>query len=244
MGVKASPSLVLAHAGTHPPSATHMSSLRCSRREPAPVKTGAESITHSPQTTCHSPAQRSRGILLPHMSSPPSTRASRAPPSVAPALVKTGAGIHHSFSPDHMSFRAQRSGVEESCCPSPHCPRGCGDPPSLRCSRREPAPVKTGAGTHHSFSPDHMSFRAQRSGVEESCCPSQRAPSLCLADAGTHPSLRCSRREPAPVKTGAGTHPFPRQSFPRRAFPRSASGIIWADPAKTHRRFVPCATTL
>ena len=48
------------------------------------------------------------------------------------------------------------------------------------------------------------------------------------------PHLRFSRTEPAPVQTEAGTHPFPR----------SPSGIIWADPAKTHRRLVPCATTL
>ena len=128
MGVKASPSLVLADAGTHP--------LPCPRGcgDPSPFR-------------------------HPHVIPRPHLRCSRG----EPAPVKTGAGTHHSFSPDHMSFRAQRSGVEESCCPSTHCPRGCGDP------------------------------------VEESCCPSP------------------------PLSRGCGDPPLP-PLFPQRACPREDGG--------------------
>ena len=177
MGVKASPSLVLAHAGTHPPPPL-------SSREPAPSAGNppipslvlAHAGTHPPSATHMSSGCARLPPLFPQRACP------REDGGGNPSLILPR--------PHVIPSAAQRPfpSVEESCCPSPHCPRGCGDP-SL-------------------------------------------------------PPLFLPRREPAPVKTGAGTHPFPRQSSPRRAFPRSASGIIWADPAKTHRRFVPCATTL
>ena len=66
--------------------------------------------------------------------------------------------------------------------------------------RREPIPS--------SLPSNHMSFRAQRSGAEESRCPRVEIPPPCRRGAGTHPSLRCSL-----------PHPYPRPLSPPHDIP-------------------------
>ena len=115
--------------------------------------------------------------------------------SVVPAQSlpppNTGAGTHPPFplschpialprSP-HMSFRAQRSGAEESRCPSPRCPRACGDPSlplvPLSVVPAKSLPPKNGGGNPSTSSP------------------------VVLADAGTHPSFpRCHYYENRPFR--------------------------------------------
>ena len=138
MGVKASPSLVLAHAGTHPlpcpracgdPSSPLSSRMRGPIPLPPPTCHPAPPPPLLPRRAC--PSENGGGnpsLILPRPHVIPSAAESRNLVAL-PLIVLADAGTH----------------------------------PSLRCSRGEPAPVKTGAGTQHSFSPDHMSFRAQRS---------------------------------------------------------------------------------
>ena len=154
------PPVVLADAGTHlSPFPLRFPSLRHSCVEPALVKTRA-GIHPRPHPTSRrgvpcghpplpiipaqsQPSEDEGGnpsfVTAPYPSCPHPFRHSR----VEPALVKTPAGIHPlphptsrrgvprgrppaTFTPipsPHMSFRAKRSGVEESRCPrNPHTP--------------------------------------------------------------------------------------------------------------------------
>ena len=109
-----------------------------------------------------------------------------------PSVVPADAGTH--LSPFHLRF------------------------PSLRHSRVEPALVKTGAGTH--LPPPHMSFRAQRSGAEESCCPSPRCPRGPILV--PHPTSRrgVPRGRPSLTFTPSPSpHPYPLSSRMRRPIP-------------------------
>ena len=101
-------------------------------------------------------------------------------------------------------------------------------------SRRDPAPVQTGAGTHPSVVPAKIPppcrrgrgpipplfprrSRPRADGGGDPSLRCSREDPRPRADGGGDPSLRCSREEPAPVKTGAGTHLRPcYPTFPRR----------------------------
>ena len=161
--------------------------LRCSRVEPAPVKTGAGTHPPSPPTppptiphpnVIPSAAKRSRGISL---------------PSRPPLRVLAHAGTHPLLL-NQMSFRV---------------PRGISSP------SRPPLRVLAHAGTHPpplqpnvipSPSRESRCLRASSpplpvGAVREPPVPAHALPVIPA------PPLRCSRVEPAPVKTGAGTHP-------------------------------------
>ena len=94
--------VVLADAWTHPP--------RCPRVEPAPVKTDAWTHPHPLSSRMHGPIPLV--VLADAWTHPP------------PLSSRMRGPIPYSL-PTDMSFRARRSGVEESCClraysPCPH----------------------------------------------------------------------------------------------------------------------------
>ncbi len=213
------------------------------------------------------PALPFPSLVLADAGTHPSLRFSRA----APPAVKTWAGTHPR-TPANMSFRAQRSGAEESCCRSipftvgttlvvsrsnaitqpfpslntsfPHSPVIPAPPSVVPAEARthptfnppvpagvvreppvpSPSLVLADAGTHP-CSPANLSFRAQRSGAEESCCRSIPFP------VGT--TLVVSR-------SNAITQPFPslNTSFPHSPVIPAPPSVVPAE-ARTHPSFNP-----
>ena len=188
-----------------------------SRREPAPVKTGTGTPLHYPHII-PSAAHRSPGISQPF----PSLSSRRDP-----APVKTGGG-NPSLSPLFPRRACPRENGDGNPSPLPtyHSKRSASEPrnlaalplivlayagthPSLHCSREEPAPVKTGTGTHPHY-PHIIPSAAHRSpGISHpGTAPSSLLPDIPPLLQLPFPSLS-PRRDPAPVKTAAGIHPRP-----------------------------------
>ena len=103
-------------------------------------------------------------------------------PRIAYPRKDAGGNPSLSSSPDHMSLER----LEESLPSPPLFPR-------IAYPRKD-----AGGNPSLSSSPDHMSFRAQRSGVEESCCPSPRCPRGCGDPSLPPPSPQLVTR-PAPI---------------------------------------------
>ena len=204
---------------------------RCSRAEPATVKTGGGNPSFLLTFT-------------PAMPPPPNNHAhtQRPSPIRCPRACGDPSSPHHS-PPKHHSERSEavpRNLAAGSHTPlKPECRRGvpCGRPlvghpqfctifavipaqrlPQLSSRMRGPIPIPLPFFPH-----PNMSFRAKRSGVEESCrrsnplLPSPSPPRRGGSrTARPHPCptrhscayLRRSHTEPAPLKTGAESHPL------------------------------------
>ena len=171
-------------------------------------------------------------VTAPYPSCPHPFRHSR----VEPALVKTPAGIHPlphptsrrgvprgrppaTFTPipsPHMSFRAKRSGVEESRCPrnprtpsfivlaSRSCPREDGGRgPILAPTQPHVGASLVGALPRHSHPYPPPTCHSERSEAE-----SRNLAALAIP---TPPPSLSPCRDPAPVKTGGGDPSPPRR---------------------------------
>ena len=145
------------------------------------------------------------------------SRTARPPnPTVIPSLpirfpAKSLPPKHGVGNPSPLpTSHAERSGVGESRCPSPRCPRACRDPSlPIRCSHEELVPLKTGAATH----PHHLPLSSRMRGPIP---PSPDVITMKIArSAAANPfPLDGGRLEPALVKAGDGGEPRTRQHSP------------------------------